>query len=142
MAQLVQDPNFRGTIRVKTHEGRWIAPGKYGRIEIPLLDYEDSPYNWNVEPSPVRGGFFISTPTPNRGFWQADLKNQKKVGTHSGADDWESFHVLPHPSGSGFAFRNVATNQFVCAEPSSHSVRLTAGANVAAEWERFDIQIV
>lgn len=74
--------------------------------------------------------------------WQCVFNDKKQIiWWTKGADDWESFSVLHHPDGQGgFAMRNLASGQFVCAEPSSHSINLVANRDIAKTWERFTIR--
>ena len=122
---------------MKTHEDLFVSVCGGGG----LIDYGEQGTMWEVEPSHC-GGFFISTHINGRKyFWQADEKNRMIVKLHDGCDNWESFKVQQHPSGSGFAFWNVGMQRFLCAEPASHGIHLIADRSAALEWERFNIEV-
>jgi len=132
---------FKGVVRIKQHEGRYIGtsttfPGWGGTH----LDYQDSPFNWNIGASP-RGGFFIySENNPGRSYWQTDLKDKNLLKLNWAGDDWESFFIEDNQG--DYAFKSLVSHCYVCAEPSNHSIHLIADRPNKASWEHFRIEVV
>ena len=126
----ILNPEFRGRIRVKTHEDLFVSFSlcPYGGG---LIDYGGQGTLWDVEPSPL-GGFYISTDINGRKcFWLADMMKRNIIKLDNWCESWQSFRVQQHPSGSGFAFWNVGMQRFLCAEPASHGIHLIADRSAA-----------
>ena len=88
----ILNPEFRGRIRVKTHEDLFVSFSlcPYGGG---LIDYGGQGTLWDVEPSPL-GGFYISTDINGRKcFWLADMMKRNIVKLDDWCESWQSFRV-------------------------------------------------
>lgn len=149
MSDVLLGGTFQGIVRFRTWQDLYLEPIS------PFLgttrpDYTRTPTDWEMVPS-SRGGYWIRVDfapgmTSNaKWYWQCDMdSSNKQVVLHSGgADDWETFIVEKHPSGSGYALRSYSNGMhYVCAEPESHSIHLVANRSSAQEWEKFVIDII
>lgn len=141
------DGTFKGEVEVSSWQGKFVSlrigGGLFGSgvCGSYTCGYSDSSWKWRVQPSP-RGGFFFSCQPTTGGtyYWQADGRDQWKMKMHTGADDWESFRMEKH--GDGWAFKNVASGKYLCAEPDSHSVHLIANRDNKAAWEKFSVRVL
>lgn len=69
-------------------------------------------------------------------FGQCDLRDRHRQATSRRGRRWENFRFAPH-SGA-VASINMASGQYLCAEPNHHSIRLVADRpKPPKEWERF-----
>lgn len=138
---------FTGAIFLKTWENKYLdafpfalegqKPGYFDHCDVTCL--------WELGMSP-RGIYCISTTVtlndqrPKRYYMQCDMGDRKLIKLHDGCDDWESFWV--ERQGDEIAFKNMASNGYLCAEPSSHSIHLIADRQDKGTWETFYIEFL
>lgn len=128
---------FSGLVTIVMHEGLYIRPpaGTESRFE-----YTSQKRVWKMGISPRNLYYiqntYLSEPIP--GWWSVDPNSDREIFLHTGGcDDWENFLVEKH--GDGFALKSLVTHEYVCAEPKSQPISLTANRPIKSTWERFII---
>ncbi len=132
---------FTGAIYLRTWENKYVYGSPLGLEgqEPGYYDRHDSSCIWQLGISP-RGIYCISISyfSNSRYYMQCDMRDRQLIKLHDGCDDWESFWVERH--GDGIAFKNMASNRYLCAEPTSHSIHLIADRQDKSTWETFYIE--